>query len=323
MRIRGFLVRQDGTLETCREWNFLDFPDFAGRRFLYLDLEGEIDPGEGEKLSSALGWHPVILDNFLQKSSRPKLINFEHESLITLHAVNILAIRQRENKTVEIDAVLSRNLLVTYHRLPVSSIDESLAEACALPKARDSADLLLYHIVSRIVDKYEPLIDERAEEAESLEEEALHDPSPDLLDRIVISRDEIIALQRVLSPQMLLISQLALGESRFIRPYVRLFFKDAENRFRNTIDELASFKEIIANSLELFRSTQSQRTNQSMRVLTAISTLLLPLTFITGLYGMNVPLPGQDRAQAFFVLMFLCLAVFGSMLLYMRRKGWF
>lgn len=270
-----------------------------------------------------LGWHPIVIENFHLASSRPKLINFDRYSQITLHALKLSGPAD-DGRTVEIDAVIGRAYLVTYHRAPVQAIEDTLEDLRTGRIQSAGPDEVLYHIVSHLIDKYVPAVEDKKDLITTLEEEALFAPGKDLLERIVYIRDELLDLGRALAPQQLILSQLGTGVCRHIRPFIRPYFRDAENRMRNLIEEQNSYKEVVSNSLELYRSAMSSRTNDAMKVLTALSALFLPLTFLTGLFGMNVHLPfNVNNHWAFLWVLTACVTSFAGMLAYFKARNWF
>ena len=290
-------------------------------QLLWIDIEGDLTSEAEAELTRLLSWHPIVLENFRLASSRPKLINFDRYSQVTFHALN-LGVPREESRTIEIDFVLAKSYLVTFHRLPVLSIESALQDLEA-GMLRVSPDELLYNIVTNLIDKYVPALESKKDLITVLEEEALYAPSSDLLERIVFLRDEIIELGLALSPQQTILTQMATGVCRHIRPFIRPYFRDAENRMRNLIDEQNSYKEILANTLELYRSAMSSRTNDTMKVLTAMSAMFLPLTFLTGLFGMNVRLPLTSHHHAFLAIISLCVVTFITMMAYFKIKSWF
>ena len=321
--IRGYLLKTDKSCTPVDSLAPLAAAAAADTKLLWMDIQGEFRPEVEEALSRVLGWHPIVIGNFHLSSSRPKLINFDKYTQLTLHALNLSNPRSEEGRTVEIDVVIAKTYLITYHRTPIHSVEESLEALREGHLASLGPDELLYQLVSRLVDRYVPEVEENKDLIASLEEEALYDPGKDLLERIVLIRDEIIELGLALAPQQLILAQLASGVCRYIRPYIRPFFRDAENRFRNLIDEQNSYKEMVANALELYRSAMSSRTNETMKVLTGMSALFLPLTFLTGLFGMNVDLPLARNHLAFIWIVVICVGAFISMLSYFRVKSWF
>lgn len=320
--VRGYLIKADKSCTKVDTHAILDSATAPDTKLLWIDLQGELAVEAGEEMARMLGWHPIVLENFHTASSRPKLTNFDRYSQLTLHALN-LAGGKDEVRTFEIDAVIAKTYLVTYHRYPVLSIEKSLED---LEKGRFTSlgpDELLYHIVSHLIDKYAPAIEGKQDMITALEDEALYNPAPDLLERIVLVRDEIIELGVAMAPQQSILAQLGTGVCRHVRPFIRPYFRDAESRLRNLIDEHNSYKEMLANSLELYRSAMSNRTNNAMKVLTAMSALFLPLTFLTGLFGMNVELPLTNSHHAFILIVTICISSFLAMMAYFKFRNWF
>lgn len=282
--LKGYLLKTDKSCSRIDAAAAVAAADEETTKLLWLDVEGDLPEEIGSEMARILGWHPLVLENFRLASSRPKLIHFDHYSQITLHARN-LALPKQEPRTIEIDIVIAKNYLVTCHPRPVESIAETLADVDA----------------------------------------GRYAPASDLLERIVYARDEImeLGLALALAPQQLILAQLAAGACRHVRPFVMPYFRDAESRMRNLIDEQGSYKEMLANSLELYRSAMSSRTNDTMKVLTAMSALFLPLTFPTGLFGMNVSVPLSHQYHAFMAIVTLCLLSFAGMTAYFKAKNWF
>ena len=320
---RGYIVKADRTCVRADGTGALEAVGTPDTKLVWLDFQGEPDPAVEAEFTRLLGWHPIVVENFRLSSSRPKLINFDRYSQITLHALKLSG-PHAEGRTVEIDAVIGKSYLVTYHRFPVQSIEDTLEDfgnGRLLPAGPDE---VLYHIASSLLDKYAPAVEDQKDLIATLEEEALFRPGKDLLERIVYIRDELIDLGLALSPQQLILAQLGSGVCRHIRPFIRPYFRDAENRLRNLIDEQNSYKEVVSNSLELYRSAMSSRTNDAMKVLTALSALFLPLTFLTGLFGMNVHLPfNVENHWAFLWIVLACLGSFTGLLAFFRARSWF
>jgi magnesium transporter len=320
--LRGYVLKADKSRSRIESAAALAAAAEESTRLVWLDLEGDFPEETGAEMAGILGWHPLVLENFRLASSRPKLIHFDRYSQITLHALD-LSRPKDESRTAEIDVVIAKNYLVTGHKHPVAGIAETLADVEAGRYAPHAPDELLHQLISRFIDKYVPEVESKRDLISGLEAEALFAPASDLLERIVVLRDEIMGLGLALAPQQLILAQLASGACRHVRPYVRPYFRDAESRMRNLIDELGSHKEMLANSLELYRSAMSSRTNDTMKVLTAMSALFLPLTFLTGLFGMNVDLPLVHERHAFMTIVTLCVVSFAGMTAYFKAKNWF
>jgi magnesium transporter len=225
--------------------------------------------------------------------------------------------------STEIDAILGSGYLITFHGSPLPVVDRLLAETPTMRSAPKSPDLLLYRLMAAAVEEAAPELDSLDAELTGLEAEALDHSRADLLDRIVETRDTLYLLHLSLAPQLQMLHDITSGACRFVTPFARPFFRSLENRLRGLIDDIAIYREVVQNTLELYRSSITHKTNETIRVLTVVSTPLMVLTFLTGLYGMNVDLPLAHSPHAFMILVSASLAAFVGMLVWFRLRRWF
>ncbi|MCD6023510.1 MAG: corA [Fibrobacteria bacterium] len=322
LRLRGFAFAPDApprplaSLEELRDV-------ILEKRFAWLDAEGEPGPETEAWLREHLDWHPIVLQNIKQASSRARLTPFEDYTHLSFTARVPGAGAEDAPEKAEVDAILGSGYLITFHACPIPVVDALLEDVPGWKSPPKSPDLLLYRMLAAAVDLLEPEVENLDAALSGLEDEALYEPRPDLLDRIVVTRDALYLLHLSLAPQLQMVHDLTSGASRFVTPYARPFFRSLENRLRGLIDDIAIYREVAQNALELYRSSITHKTNETIRVLTVVSTPLLVLTFVTGLYGMNVPLPFADSPRAFLGIAGISAAVFLGMLAWFRRKHWF
>jgi magnesium transporter len=329
LRIRGFAFAPDSPprpLNSFEEMSALP----TDKRFIWIDAEGDPDPETEKWLKEHLDWHPIVLQNIKQASSRARLTPFEdytHLSFIGRSSAAGSAPEEDSEidpeRATEIDAVLGAGYLITFHREPVPFMERLLAEVPVLKSPPKSPDLLVYRMISAAVEELAPRVENLDAALTGLEDEALYNPRPDLLDRIVVTRDALYLLHLSLAPQLQMLHDITSGASRFFTPYARPFFRSLENRLRGLIDDIAIYREVVQNTLELYRSAITHKTNETIRVLTVVSTPLLVLTFLTGLYGMNVPLPLAQTPHVFALIAGFSVIVFLGMLWWFRRRRWF
>ena len=319
-RIRGFVFPVGAPPVPVNSWDALTLEN-GGKGFVWIDLEGELESEAESALASRMGWHPVVLQNIRQPNIRPRLTPFDDYNHLTLHIPSRDTLH--EEGYLEVDVVLSGHYLATFHREPETGVDQLLEELSSSKTSPRSPDLLLYRLLSRAVEALAPTVDTMDDVLNVLEEDALYHPSPDLIERIVQARDELFLLHLSLGPQLQVTHDLTSGTCRFITPYARPYFKSLENRLRGLIDDIAIYKEVAQNILELYRSAITQKTNEIIRVLTVVSTPILVLSLFTGLYGMNVPLPFSNRPHVFIVMLGISVVTFLGMLWWFRRRQWF
>ena len=291
--------------------------------FVWIDIEDEFDVELETVLVEKLGWHPTVLQNIKQPSSRPKLTPFEYYSHLTMHILPPDAMRSRDLRAREIDLVLGEDYLITFHHDKMEGVDQLLDELPQAKTSPKSPDLLVHRILALAGEALAPEVEHVNDVVAALEEEAFNQPGEDLLERIVHARDELFLLQRSLTPQLQVMLDVNSGASPFVTEYAHPYFKAQENRLRGLMDDINVYKEMAQAALELYRSSITHKTNETIRVLTVISIPLMVLTFLTGLYGMNVPLPFSGFHHVFWVMLGISLLVFSGMLWWFRRRKWF
>jgi magnesium transporter len=321
VRIRGWIFKQGGAPEATESLEALDQIGGDQKRFVWLDFEGLTTPELESELADCMQWHPIVMQHIRMPGRKPRLNHFDDYAHLTLMAPNPAG-KDAPRRLIDVDCVLGHRYLMTFHRQPLAAIDAALTQAGDAKRLVRGPDLLLQRIVTALIDLFSPQVLDMDEVLGELEEEALENPRPDLLERIVLVRDELYMMHLAMAPQVPLLSELSSGASRLISAYARPFFRSAEIRLRGLLDDISTYKEVAQNALELYRSAITHKTNEIIRLLTVISTPLLILTFITGLYGMNIELPGAGSHHAFTVIAFLSGGIFVGLLFWFKRKGW-
>jgi magnesium transporter len=183
---------------------------------------------------------------------------------------------------------------------------------------------LMHRIVDAIVDNYRPEIEELSERLDELEERVFDSSAANLAKDILNFKKDVASLRRVVQPQRDVVGRLARREFPQIEEQVAYRFRDVHDHLVRIADESMFFQDRITSLLDANLAIVSNQLNSIMKILTVIATVFMPLTFITGLYGMNVDLPhfGLGGVTMFWVLMGLMTAIVGIMLFLFRRRGW-
>ncbi len=184
--------------------------------------------------------------------------------------------------------------------------------------------LLLYRIVDTMVDNYRPEVDKLGDRLDALEKEVFARPKSTLVKRILDFKRDISSLRRVIMPERDAIARLARREFPQIPEALAYRFRDVHDHLVRLSDEAVYFQDRISSLLDAHLSNVSNQLNGIMKVLTIISTIFMPMTVLTGMYGMNVPLPhlpGGEHAQFWWILGIMA-AVTLSMLVFFRKRGW-
>ncbi len=289
----------------------------------WVDLESP-DESHRRLLAETFRFHELAIEDALAEAHHPKVESYGEVLYLILHG--IAAGNKHEGfVTHDVDFFLGRNFLVTVHKAGSRSIASEQSICARHPHIlAEGPGSLLHRIVDRMVDHYGPDVDGLEDRLEELERlifgRSRRSPLRDLLGL----KSDIASLRRVVLPQRDAIGRLARREFPHIPDALAYRFRDVYDHFVRLTEEAIFLQDRVTGLLDAYLSTQSNRLNQVMKVLTVIATIFMPLTVLTGLYGMNVELPkfaGGDPAQFWWVLGIM-LATSGIMLGIFRRLDW-
>ncbi|MEM6957308.1 MAG: magnesium/cobalt transporter CorA [Myxococcota bacterium] len=305
--------------------------------WISLDQQG---PQHKRILSDVLHLHPLLIEDALDTAPTPKAEVHSDYTYLILHG---LRDRQHEAQasgrddetqrgdereerveTVDVDFFLGNEYIVTHHRLPMPSLDavRAMVVGEGSPLA-DGPARLAHELIDRMVDAYLPMMERIDRDVVRVERAAIEDPDPKLLESIFSLKHTLQSIRRVGLHQREVLGDLAAGRYPRVPEPIRPFFRDVQDHFVRVMDLNESYRDLVASSLDAYLSMQSHRLNEVMKILTVISTIMLPLTFITGLYGMNfdeMPLiHWRYGYEAAWAVMIGTAAVFWW---YGKRKRW-
>jgi magnesium transporter len=274
-------------------------------------------------LSDVFKFHPLSVEDARSALQFPKIEPYGHYLYLVLHGIDLKK-GQTQIGTRDIDFFLGRNFLVTVHDGDSRSIAR-LREVCDRHERvlLEGPVALLHRIVDSMVDHYRPAIEELEDRIGKIEELAFAGEQQMVRKVLKLKRD-LSHLRRVLLPQRDAIGRLARREFGQISDEMAYRFRDVYDHVARYAEETILFQDRVTGILEVNLSTVSNRLNQVMKVLTVMSTIFLPLTVLTGMWGMNIDLPvfpGGDAAQFWWVVATM-LAISTTMLVVFRRKGW-
>ena len=291
--------------------------------WVWVDLS-QPTPEEGRILTDPFHFHQLAVEDALMELHHPKIESYGDYLYLILHGIDFSA-SEHCFRTQDIDFFLGAQYLVTVHPGVSRSIGK-VGGACARD-ARvlgEGPGMLLYRIVDTMVDNYRPEVEQLSHRLDTLENQVFERPHPHLARRILNFKKDIASLRQVVLPQRDAVGRLARREFPLISEQLAYGFRDVHDHLVRLSDEAMFFQDRITSILDAHLSAVSNQLNQVMKVLTIIATLFMPLTVLTGMYGMNVPLPhlpGGERAQFWWILAMM-LAMSAGMLFYFRRKRW-
>jgi magnesium transporter len=291
--------------------------------YVWVDLD-QPTPDEAKVLSDAFHFHQLAIEDALSELHHPKIESYGDYLYVILHGIDFHASEHRFT-TKDIDFFLGSQFLVTVHPGVSRSIGKVGVVCSRDPRMLgEGPGMLLYRIVDTMVDNYRPEVDKLSEKLDKLEKEVFERPNTQMARRILNFKKDISSLRQTVLPQRDVVGRLARREFPLITEQLAYGFRDVHDHLVRLSDEAMFFQDRITSILDAHLSAVSNQLNQVMKVLTIIATLFMPLTVLTGMYGMNVPLPhlpGGEHAQFWWVcgIMF---ALSAAMLGYFRKKGW-
>jgi len=290
---------------------------------LWVDLAAPT-PEEGRLLADVFHFHPLAVEDALSAIHHPKIESYAGYLYLILHGIDF---QEKEHwfATRDVDFFLGRNYLVTVQDGQSRSIaalkhvcdrhDRVLAEGPAA---------LLHRIIDSMVDNYRPEIEELEHAMNEMEDQAILGRRADLVRDILALKRDLASLRRVVIPQRDAVGRLARREFPAIGDELAYRFRDVYDNLVRLSDEATLMQDRVTGILDAHLSTISNRLNQVVKVLTVVSTIFLPLTVLTGMWGMNIPLPAFPGGEAmqFWWVAGSMAAIAGVMLAFFRHNGW-
>lgn len=290
---------------------------------VWVDLD-QPTAEEARVLTDVFKFHELAVEDAISEIHHPKVESYGDYLYLILHGVDFKA-REHRFQTQDVDFFLGPSYLVTVHPGVSRSIGK-VSEICTR-NARvllEGPAALLHRIVDTMIDNYRPEVDELNERLDKLESEVFRRPNVGLGRQILNFKRDVASLRRVVLPQRDVVGRLARREFPIISEAMSYRFRDVYDHLVRLADEGTLFHDRVTSLMEAHLSTLSNQLNAVMKVLTVIATIFMPLTVLTGLYGMNVELPrfpGSDWAQFWWVFAIM-LGISAVMLWVFRRKNW-
>jgi magnesium transporter len=288
-------------------------------------------PADQAWLAERFEFHPLDYEDVFSRNQRPKVDEYDDYLFIVLHFPRYDKAVGRLN-AAEVDIFVGPDYLITIPNEPLQPI-EYLFERCRTSEElRESlfskgAGYLLYKIVDDCVDASFPMLRKMGNKLEVIEEDIFAGKSAEVVRDISNVKQEIINFRKIVRPQRPAFRDLERTKARYIAEDLDIYFDDIVDASERVWDMLENYKEVVEGLEATNESELSHRVNDILRVLTAISVIVLPLTMIASVFGMNVGLPGggdpaQGASLSFWVIIGIMVAVLVGMVAYFRRRGW-
>ena len=295
----------------------------AGLRWIHIESPRTADR---DWLEDNYDFHPLDIEDVYSRNQRPKLDQYEDYVFIVLH-FPLFDKDSGRILTAELDLFLGPDYLITLPNIPLPPL------SAMFERYREKADLreevfskgsgyLLYKIVDTGVDASFPMLRKTGLKLERLEDDIFEGRSSEIVRDLSEAKQEIINFRKIVRPQRAVLRDLERTKQRYLQDELEIYFDDISDAAERIWDTLENYKEVIEGLESTNESVLSHRLNDSFRVLTAVSVVLLPLTLVASIFGMNVPVPGEGHPLAFLTILVLMAVLLVMLVAYFRRRGW-
>lgn len=293
-----------------------------------MDFTSE-PPESAQPILEEFGFHPLAIEDALQQTHAPKIDDWGDYLYIVLNYMHLINASQPWDTEIdELDIFLGAHFVITHHDHPLTSIEETWEASQRDPRySHDGADHLLYKIIDAIVTNYMPIIEKIDEEIDWVEDQVFDRPSSETLARLFTLKRVLLAMRRILLPQREVLNKMARDDYQVIDRKDRIFFRDIYDHLVRLHDVNESLRDLVGGALDTYLSVINNRMNEVMKTLTIITTLFMPLTFVTGFFGMNFfsanpPYEEWTRPLFFYGTLGAMLVTPVIMYFWMRRRTW-
>ncbi|MDR3591376.1 MAG: magnesium/cobalt transporter CorA [Negativicutes bacterium] len=290
----------------------------------WIRVTGLHDTGLIEGLCTAFGVHPLVQEDILNTEQRPKLEDYGDYLFVALKALWVET-ESEELTGEQISLIIGSSYVISFQESDYD-LFEPVRARLSSGKGRirkEGSDYLAYALVDTVVDNYFNALEALGEKIEALEEVLVVQPGADDLQQIHYLKREMLRFRKALWPLREIIGCLSRGESALVKDSTLLYIRDVYDHTIQVIDTLETYRDIVSGMLDIYLSSVSNRMNQIMKVLTIISTIFIPLTFVVGVYGMNFKsMPELDWEWGYPAVWILMIVIFLFELKFFRRRKW-
>ncbi|MDD5195663.1 MAG: magnesium/cobalt transporter CorA [Candidatus Omnitrophica bacterium] len=313
----SFQQKEVKAVEEC--FAFKDKPTIT-----WINVDGIHQTEILEKLANCFELHPLILEDISDTDQRPKAEDLDTYVYVVLKMMTY-GFEESEIQLEQISIILGNNFVISFQQ-DVGDVFDPIRERIKNGKGRIrkmGPDYLAYALIDAIVDNYFNVLDQFGDRIEFLEEETISGPDASVLKEIYHLKREMIFLRQSIWPLRDLLRGIERSESHLIKDTTRIYFRDIQDHVIHIIDSMDIFREMLTGLIEIYLSSLSNKLNEVMKVLTVIATIFMPLTFITGIFGMNFRhIPWLEKHWGFFASLTIMFSIGAYMFVYFKKRKW-
>lgn len=291
----------------------------------WVDVQGLGSEDILQRLGHEFDLHPLVLEDLVNVTERPKIEDYE-DYLVIIARMVVPKERICGFHSEQVSLVLGKDYLLTVQEEPEHDCLEGVRSRILKGKGlirKHKADYLAYSLLDAIIDGFFPVLEQYGERIEELEDEVIVNPSRQTLLQVYQIRRELLQLRRAIWPQRDMINALIRDCSDLISEEVRIYLRDCYDHAVQVMDMVETFRELATGLMDVYLSAVSNRMNEIMKVLTVVSSIFIPLTFLAGVYGMNFEyMPELKWHWGYFVCLAVMAAIASGLVFFFWRRGW-
>src|SRR4051795_3906474 len=320
---RSSRTRVDGHTAPATTEPHVEVVEHGGLRWFNIERPGPVDQAW---LEEHFEFHPLDYEDVRSRNQRPKIDEYDDYLFVILHFPVFDKQIGRLN-TGELDIFVGPDFLITLPNVPLQPV-EYLFERCrSSEQAREElfskgSGYLLYKVVDSAFDYCFPMLRKMGNKLDRLEEDIFEGRSQEVVRDISNVKQEIINFRKIIRPERVVLRDLERTKQRYMAEDLEVYFDDIIDASERIWDMLENYKEVVEALEDTNESVLSHRLNDILRVLTVISVVLLPLTLIASIWGMNVGVPGQGSIHAFWIIVGVMVIVLSGSIAFARRRNW-
>ncbi|MCD4776001.1 MAG: magnesium/cobalt transporter CorA [Candidatus Aegiribacteria sp.] len=291
---------------------------------VWINVDGIHDTGTIEKIGEFFNIHSLTVEDIVNTMQRPKFEDFDSYLFIVLKMLSYSDI-STGMETEQVCVILGDNYVITFQEKPGDVFDtvREQIRGCRGRIRKAGADYLAYALIDAVVDSYFMILETIGDQIEDIEDQVITNPDPDKVTKIHRFKRAMLFMRRTVWPLREEIALLEKSGSELVREPTAVFLRNLYDHTIQVIDTVETYRDIISGMHDMYLSSVSNRMNQVMKVLTIIATIFIPLTFISGVYGMNFRyMPEIDWKYGYYAILGIMLVVSLGMLTYFRKKKW-
>lgn len=291
---------------------------------LWIDLY-DCSESELHYVGDLFDFHPLALEDCLQQSPRGKIDKYDNYHFFVFHALKYFEEAEEEDEisSIELDVFIGPNYIVTIHPVALSAVGKVARISLKSTDLMDRGpEYLLYQIIDNIIDDTFPIIERIGERIDDLEDNIFFNKGKYIMEESLALKTTIVLMRKVLIPQRHIFSNITGRYSFLVNEDNVPYFLDVADNLNSILDTVNTYRDLINNSMETYYSIINARTNEIITMLTIISIIMMPLTVITGFFGMNVPLPGENNPHALWYIAGGMFVLVLGMLSFFRSRRW-